>query len=314
MLCFDKLMIKTSINNISDIGDDFVASIKNDVIISHRYKQEMPLLKIRLEHGHDELIIEFTSKLLGDDMIYLINQSNIRQCLDNINALGCCHLAVDAILNEAEVLRCDVTRDVLCSDISKISNYVATHIKNNKKWVCKQYQQNGVVLENVVSTARCKKRLTIYDKHKELSKSRNRDYLNGLSAKSAVEDFYKDKIRFELNLNSKEQIRKNLNVEETTLVKVLAACGNPILNILDEVLCQPVSCEEVQGLSLRDYERLAFLREHDNDLQKVEMKVRSLVSCNTSINKTMKPYRELLGRLNQNISVISFPALLKEPA
>lgn len=72
MLCFDKLMIKTSINNISDIGDDFVANIKNDVIISHRYKQEMPLLKIRLEHGHDELIIEFTSKLLGDDMIYLI--------------------------------------------------------------------------------------------------------------------------------------------------------------------------------------------------------------------------------------------------
>ena len=39
MLCFDKLMIKTSINNISDIGDDFVANIKNDVIISHRYKQ-----------------------------------------------------------------------------------------------------------------------------------------------------------------------------------------------------------------------------------------------------------------------------------
>ena len=170
MLCFDKLMIKTSINNISNISDAFVANIKNDVIISHRYKQEMPLLKIRLEYGHDELIIEFTSKLLGNDMIYLINQSNIRQCLDNINTLGCCLLSVDAILDEAEVLRCDVTRDVHWSDISKISHHVATHIKNNKKWVCKQYQQNGVVLENVVSTARCKKRLTIYDKHKELSK------------------------------------------------------------------------------------------------------------------------------------------------
>ena len=129
-----------------------------------------------------------------------------------------------------------------------------------------------------------------------------------------MEDFYKDKIRFELNLNTKEQIRKNLNVESTTLAKVLAADSNPILNVLDEVLCQPVSCEEIQGLSLRDYERLAFLREHDNDLQKVEMKIRSLVSCNTSINKTMRPYRELLERLNQNVPVISFPELLKEPA
>ncbi len=289
VLCFDKLKIVTSIKNIDNIDTkSFIANYQNNELISYKYKQTTPYsLIIRIDYTHNELIIKFTSKILKDDAVQLINQNNVQQCLDNINRLGLCSLNIPAILGDAEVVTCDITRDVSWPGISDIVNYVTTHIKNNRKWIPKPYKSN-IVLENVVSTPKYKKRLTIYDKQKELSRHENIDFLNSLADKSAYQEYYKDKIRFELNLNTKEQIRKSLNIVNTNLFKVLSATANPILSVLNEVL-DFTEFEAPTELSLRDYERIAFLQVHNNNLQEVERKIRTLVSSNTSIKKQWNP-------------------------
>lgn len=311
MLCLDKLKIVTNINYIDNINtNSFITTYQNNELISYKYKQTTPCsLIIRIDYRHNELIIEFTSKILKDRSVQLINQNNIRKCLDNISKLGLCNLDISAILNDAEVLKCDVTKDINWENISDIANYVNTHIKNNRKWVCKPYKSN-IVLENVVSTPKYKKRLTIYHKQKELSKCENTNFLNSLADKSAYQEYYKDKIRFELNLTTKEQIRKSLNIANTTLSEVLSSTTNPILNVLDEIL-DFTKLQAPANLSLRDSERMAFLLTHNNNLQEVERKIRTLVSSNTSINKTMKPYRKLLELLHQKVPVILFQKLLE---
>lgn len=313
MLCFDKLKMKTDIKNINNIDvNSFIANTQNNELISYKYTQTRPYnLSIRINYKYNELIIEFTSKILKDEAVKLINKNNVQQCLENINILGICQLNIPAILNDAEVLKCDVTKDVIFENISNITNYVITHIKNNRKWVRKPYKLNGVVLEKVASTPRHKKRLTIYDKQNELLRKENADFLNGLARKSAYLEYFRNRVRFELNLDTKEQIRKSLNINNTALFEVLSANNNPILNTLEEILDFTISKVPV-NLSLRDYERMTFLQAYNNDLQEVEWKIRTLVSSNTSIKKTMEPYRELLERLNKKVPVIPLRELLEE--
>ena len=114
MLTLDKLKIvvpyadcvgeidKTKFNTLS----------KDGVVTAYKYQQVSPyLLYIEQDLEDDELIIEFTGKILGPRYSELINKMNIRQCIENINALKLCTLDIDSILNDAKVVKADVTQD-----------------------------------------------------------------------------------------------------------------------------------------------------------------------------------------------------------
>jgi hypothetical protein len=75
----DKIKIVTHINNISNINDEkFQSVVKEGVITEQRFKIKTPhLLEIRANYQEKELTIEFTSKILKDDCIQLINKNNI---------------------------------------------------------------------------------------------------------------------------------------------------------------------------------------------------------------------------------------------
>ena len=49
-------------------------------------------------------------------------------------------------------------------------------------------------------------------------------------------DQLKDKTRFELNIVTKEQIRKLLNIQDNKLRSVLHSDANPILTVFDEAI------------------------------------------------------------------------------
>lgn len=61
---------------------------------------------------------------------------------------------------------------------------------------------------NKAKTPKYKKRLSIYDKTKELDKATNKEFLRMLRDEQGLLDQLKDKTRFELNIVTKEQIRK----------------------------------------------------------------------------------------------------------
>lgn len=299
----------TSIDYISGINTSVFLSItKFEEELYYKYQQDKPYsLLIMVDYSHDELVLEFTGKILLDKYSQLINSETIKDCLNNINRLQICKLDVEAILQDAEVVKCDITKDIE-TDINVINSTIRQNLTNYRKWTVKQYN-SGIVLENVVSTPRYKKRLAIYNKGKELERVNNINFIDSLNTRNDILLYFKDKVRFELNINTKQQIRQLLNIPNNNIQNVLNATANPILSVIDEAVKYEPQQHKVQ--TLRDYEHELLLRDCDFDLVKVEAKIRALSSRNTSITRMMQPYKELYKRLQDNkTSTIDIRALV----
>lgn len=292
MNLFDKIKIVTNIEFISILNySSFQCITKLDNVLYYKYQQKSPsLLLIMINYQNHELIIEFTAKILKEKYPLLINNDTIRECLENINDLGLCELNIDSILNNSQVAKCDVTKDVF-TDINLVKSAISQNLSNYSKWIVKNYN-NGLVLENVVSTPRYKKRLTIYDKEKELGNVSNVNFINSIENGECLIDLFKHKVRFELNINTKKQIRQLLAISNNNLLEVLQSNVNPILSVIDEAVMS--ECLSHRTRTLRDFERELLLQKCDYNLIKVEALVRSLINKNTSITRAMRPYKELL--------------------
>lgn len=304
MLTFDKLkiVIKSSkyIDNINT--NKFNTIIKDDVINEYRYSQTTPyLLYIEQDIIEDEVVIEFTGKILGADYPDLINRENIRQCLDNINALGICTLDVDGILNYGEVVKADVTKDVNWGEMKNLTKELLSCIKNNERYnaAC---EGGNFIVEKKVKTKNRKVRLTIYDKEKEMSLVENQRWLASLGDAAAhrINEHFRGKIRFEMNLNSIKALRDNLSIRDNSIASVLNAETQPILPFLDRVLMD--NAEARVAKSVHDFERITLMEKFGNDMKAIERAILPYKSPKTNLSQIMKPYHQLFNALNSNNS------------
>ena len=168
--------------------------------------------------------------------------------------------------------------EVLVADYSKIIKIIKNRPKNK--------------------TPKYKKRLSIYDKTKELDKATNKEFLRMLRDEQGLLDQLKDKTRFELNVVTKEQIRKLLNIQDNKLRSVLHSGANPILTVFDEAI--NLNGTTINHTNKKDYMMELVIKDRDYDLEKVEAKIRSLTPKTTSIKREMQPFRELYGRMQNN--------------
>lgn len=292
MQTFDRLKIVTAIDVIDVVDESvFVKTLVNGNVVSMKYYREVPSkLMIKVDYASGEVVVEFTGKILGHNYPHLISMANIEECFINIESLGFCRFDMD-LLMRSEVVSCDVTKDVQCSDVRKVQSYIRSHISNYNKYMCRALRNGNVVLEKNVTTRKNKKRMTIYDKEQEMKKSDNTRFMqrNGLT------DEFVGKCRFEINLNSKEQIRNALHIEDTNLLTVLNSETNPILEFMDEAVCG--SQGQKACSDWKSYQRYLVLKDCDFDLEKVEAKVRSLYKRGTKISDVMRPYREAYSQL-----------------
>ena len=292
MITFDKLKIVADIHAINVCDETRFEFIEKDGVLSAlKYYQEHPfLLMIKVDYECGEVVIEFCGKILGNDYPKLISKDTIKQCFQSIEALG--FVEVDfAAMMEAEVVKCDVTKDIPVEDVTQVTDYIRSHIKNYQKFLCRKLKNGNVVVEKNVVSRKIKKRMTIYDKGKEMCKSANRPFVQ----KYGLEDAFSGMCRFELNLDSKEQIRKSLRIEDTKLMTVLSADADPINDFLDEVV-EPQ--DAVTMTDKKSYVTMLVLRDCDFDLEKVEAKMRAFHrSKGTVISKVMEPYKAMMEQI-----------------
>ena len=302
MITFDKLKIVTNIEDITDIDTTvFVTQTKDGEILYYKYKQETPYcLLIQADYNKQELVLEFTGKILMDDYPQLINRNNIVQCLETINGMGICRIDTEAILAHGEICKCDVTKDIPSTQMQEIIAQLKQSLTNYDKWTCAKYQGNGLVIYNTVKTDRYKKRLSIYDKQKELNKACNREFLNTISNKQQLLDYFQDKIRFELNIDTKAQIRLLLGVMDNRLHSVLSSNANPILTVFDEAIRQNENT--AYHSDLKEYMMALLIRECHNDLEEVEAKIRAMTPKTVSIRKKMQPFRDLYTKMQNEVA------------
>lgn len=287
MLTFDRLKIVASIDAIQVIDDSvFVKEVKDGILLSMKYYQDKPnMLMVKIDFMQNEAVVEFSGKILGHDYPKLISIDNIRDCFHNIEALGFCTFDMDLIMGST-VVSCDVTKDVRCADIKQLKSYIRSHISNYDKYVCRALRNGNIILEKNVTTKRIKKRMTIYDKEAEMQKTDNISFMkdNGLT------DEFRGVCRFEINLNTKEQLRNALHIGDTDLASVLTSTANPIKEFIEEAVRDE---EEYKYCSdWKSYQRYLVLKDCNFDLAQVEAKVRSLYKRGTKISDVMKPYRD----------------------
>ena len=179
----------------------------------------------------------------------------------------------------------------MCEDIPQLTAFVSGNICSYRNYVCRQMRNGNFVVEKNVTTKQYKKRLTIYNKEKEMKKNENRRFVREYDVDESV---FKSKCRFEMNLNSVAQIKSALGIESNDLQSVLGAERNPIAEFLGEVIADGAA--SVGGeLSPKDaYMIPLVLKDCNYDLAQVEAKMRSIYSKGTNISKIMKPYREAL--------------------
>ena len=292
MITFDKLKIVADIHAIEILDESRFEFIERDGrVTSLNYYQEHPyLLKIKVDYDCGEVVIEFCGKILGKDYPKLISKDTIRQCFETINALGFVEVDIDAMM-DAEVVKCDVTKDSPVEDVKQVTDYISSHIKNYQQFKCRKMRNGNVVVEKNVVSRKIKKRMTIYDKGNEMNRSANRPFVE----KYGLEGAFSGMCRFELNLDSKEQIRKSLRIADTRLVTVLSADADPIADYLDEVV------EPQDAITMSDkksYITMLVLKDCDYDLEKVEAKIRAFYkSKGTSISKVMEPYKAMMEQM-----------------
>ena len=297
MLTFDKLKIVTNIDYIQiDDIDRFQQTIKNNTLTELKYNITSPyLLYIEIDYLEKELVIEFSGKILGSDYKKLISTETIRQCFENINFLGVCTLDVAAILEDAIVVKCDVTQDVHCEDTSSITNYIRSNISNYHSYTPKLRRNGNFVVEKNVTTRQSKKRLTIYNKNKEMNRIDNRKFMNEYN----IPDTEFDNVcRFEINLNSIAQIKSSLGITDTRLMSVLTSTKNPIIDFLDDIVADTDSV--IPLTDKQSYLTELVLRDCHNDIAEVEAKMRQLYSKGTNLSKVMKPYKVALTKKNES--------------
>ena len=297
MIKFDRLKLVCSLDVVENVNERvFQTIVRDGLLTSYKYHQDTPFyLLIRKDFIHSECVIEFTGKILSDRYPELINRDNIRYCIEQINALGICDIDTDKLLQTAIVAKCDITKDIPSTQIKDIISQTKQSLSNYEKWEVEKYP-NGICIRNKVTTDRYKKRVCIYNKEKELSAQSNATFLNAVRTPSKLLDYFKGKVRFELNIGTMVQVRRYLQITDNSLNKVLTSTSNPILSILDEALKKDTDTK--QHTIFKDYVYSLILADNNNDLAELEAKVRALTPKGTIIKRKMKPYRDYFNRQN----------------
>ncbi len=288
MNCFDGLKIASNVEYVTDVKiDEFEKDKKGNLI----YKCKVPfLLTIKINYSKPEIFIEFTGKILGKQYPQLISIDTIRQCFENINALGICTLNIDKLINDSNVMSCDVTADVECYDIKKMCSYIRNNISSYRNYTARQHRNGNLsVMKNVTSKTAMKK-LTIYNKETEINRANNSTFRETYGITNT--DF-QHKCRFELSLNSQKQIRDTLHIADTSLMSVLQSPATPISDFVDEILADETI---TTTNNMREYIIQLVLRDCHDDIEEVEAKLRPKYSRGNNMSKILAPYRAALSK------------------
>lgn len=305
---FDKLkVVVESADHIDNLDmSKFKTIIKDGTVTAYQYQQtKHHSLYIEKDLADDEVVIEFTGKILGANYPELINKTNIRQCLENINALGICTLDIDDILSHGKVVKADVTIDAEYPDMPSLTTELQSCVKNNKRY--EAYEEDGnFIIRKKVKTKNRKLRLIIYDKGTEMEKADNKRWLSSLgnAAAERITNYFQGKIRFEMNLTSLKAIKDQLNINDNSISSVINSEYNPIMPFLDMVLIDNNNTRVAQ--TVRDLERLAFMEKYDYDMKAIEREVRSIIERSkkkTKPSQPMEKYHLLYNALHSDTSI-----------
>ncbi len=316
MVTLDNIKILTNKNHIKRIDPNVTSLImKNDISIARRYSQMRPYKAyMNYNLNSDKCVVEFSSKLLLDRYPELINRNNIRDCLLNFESLGFCDMDVDGVMQESEVLTCDITTDI--SGIVQPDRLaIKSCIRNHNKFRVQKYGNSGSEINKMVKTSHRKIRMIIYDKAKELRKKKNAGFLGLVNDQSSMLDYFDGKFRIEANINTQKQIRQLFQTDTTDLMAILQSQANPLLTLFDEVFVFPEEPDQdnhdmpspLSHKDLKTVKNALLLEKCGYDMEMIDLVLKNTLSPRTDKSKYRAVFNKLLNSYplpNKNMQVM----------
>lgn len=296
---FDMLELEIPIEAVYNYDENkFNLQYQDGKLISLTYQQKVPFFyRVSLNLPQQRAYLSFSGKTLLENYPEKITYENFNTCIENINKKNVCKLSAEMIRQEGVVLKCDVTEDIIYeAPASEI--YTNLSLTNNYKYTLTDFRrtQFAIISNNV--TPRCKSRLVVYNKNKEME--RQSEFLSEVKNAKSQTNYFKDKLRLELNLSSKDRIRKWCDIEgETTLKKILKIDSDPISNFLESTIREGSSVEKIKlhSSNMKDVEHLLVLAFHNWELTEVEKTLREVSCRGTNIKQKMVPYQILHDKI-----------------
>lgn len=326
LLKFDTVKLTTNRIYISQIND---AIFSHDIdpttgeLISVEYNSNKhqnisPFkLYIRVNYRSNYMTVEFSSKILLKDYPKLISDETFRQCFQNIETLGICTFNIDAIIDNCHFSKLHITKDVDLCLTSEILNRLNLCTKEYRRYKWYRYK-DGISFSRDVKASDCRESMILYNKEVELTLSKNKPFLTETGASSSIISHFKGKTRFEVQLENKRKIQKELGISNTDYQSVMLSKKNIILVQFDKIFGVDVeTLDSIKINNIADYYLWNTILYHNFDLKSIaqDIKDRHLYSHKTkgAMGKQMKKISVMIkSHLNQTYNTDNVINKIKE--
>lgn len=250
-------------------------------------------LYIATNYSKQTLTIEFSSKILFGDYPKLITAETLPQCLYNLNDLGICIIDIDGVLKTGCITQADITKDVSLELTDDILTALNNNVGNYRRFKWQHYDGKGITfIKDIIG--RGKEEIKFYNKRKELSATaQNRRFLDLLANREQVENYFSDKTRIEISMNTQPQIRNSLQIDNTYIPTFFTSTANPLLSQFDKIF----NCSTVDTtIGIDNYDTWAMskiLELYNGNLQLIEQDVRRLYKFRSGVNSRMAKFEQL---------------------
>ncbi len=247
-------------------------------------------LYVAVSQPKQTLTLEFSSKILKERYPLLISRKTIRECLENLNQLGICTVDVDGILETGCITSMDVTTDVPFDLSDEVLDCLNEQVDGYRRFKWKHYENEGIEFVRDVKSRDCKECIKFYRKGKEIKSFANRDFVKSITyeQQSALEDYFADKTRVEMSLNTQRKIKEYFNVGNTYISEILNSTANPLQRQFDKVFEPDKPRESIHAC--KDYDTFAMqaiLAAYNGDLKRIEQKLKGLYDSRSGCKKRM---------------------------
>lgn len=250
-------------------------------------------LYIATNYSKQTLTIEFSSKVLFDDYPKLITAETLPQCLYNLNDMGICTIDVDGVLKTGCITRADITKDVSLELTDDILTALNNNVGNYRRFKWQHYDGKGITFTKDI-IGRGKEEIKFYNKRKELSATaQNRRFLDLLVNREQVENYFSDKTRIEISLDTQLQIRNSLQIDNTYIPTFFAAGANPILAQFDRIFNSSTIDSSIDMDNYDTWAMSKILELYSGNLQLIEQEVRRLYKFRSGVSSRMVKFEHL---------------------
>lgn len=179
-------------------------------------------------------------------------------------------------------------------------------VKNYRRYKWDYYDSEGIDFIRDVKSPKCKECIRIYRKEREITKSKNKAFLDTLPNKQEVIEHFKGVTRFEVKLETISKVRSYLNIKDTYINEVLNAEANPILAMYDRVFGNATDAPNVQRSSYDDFAMQTILKTYNGDLKTIEMILKSCFASRSGLSKRMDKVNWVLEKMQYSTDSVNY--------